>query len=585
MKNSNLFPFERNKYFYGKLLSVDDFELEQKYMNDKRRLLNRFLFGFGVVSGLYVVNVDEQTISVEMGFALDSWGREIIVDEPVLTRLSQVEGYEYCMEDEPDALYLCMEYQEKEVDQVHNIAGGLSAVNPDGDRSFSRIREGYRLFLTNQEPDETEKDLLSPRGMYQKSVVIWQDEDIRITQTVPKFVRAGAKTELALRIENHGRRTLSFSYDLILNGMVAEDGKAKLTVHFDEILLERTGVYEITFPLLAANMAGEEGVISLDPESVSFKLSGEGVPAEFESKKMTIAIVDKDEIDALREAYYKAPLEEIATTGYMAPIYLAKIGLVGTANSYVIEKIENVPFHQHVSNNMLDKATYDIMRSRGIGEEGVSASSGTGEGSGLVRTVPEGVKISQGVAEIFIKGGGQRGDKFFTSQITHDLGLGRVTIVLGMERDSGSVVYGSSEIFEKKEEPGIDAELAAKVNEEDGSFVIGARLLSGVKGGKIRVHWTAIRDAKEIVTEKSEKSIFIKPNLLELSLRQSYRLEAVCKNMVEKAVTWSVKDDGGFIDETGLYTAPNIPGVYEVVAQSVAFPEIKASIFVVVRER
>ena len=54
--------------------------------------------------------------------------------------------------------------------------------------------------------------------------------------------------------------------------------------------------------------------------------------------------------------------------------------------------------------------------------------------------------------------------------------------------------------------------------------------------------------------------------------------------MVEKAVLWKVKDDGGFIDENGMYTAPNTAGVYEVVAQSVAYPAVKASIFVVVRD-
>lgn len=84
--------------------------------------------------------------------------------------------------------------------------------------------------------------------------------------------------------------------------------------------------------------------------------------------------------------------------------------------------------------------------------------------------------------------------------------------------------------------------------------------------------------------EKSDRRIFIKPNLLELTVRQSYHLEAVCENMAEKAVRWSVKDEGGSVDANGLYTAPNLPGVYEIVAQSVAFPEVKASIFVIVRE-
>ncbi len=65
MKNSTIFPFERNKYFYGKLLSVDDFDLEQKYYNDKRRMINRFICGTGVIAGMHVVLVDERTISIE----------------------------------------------------------------------------------------------------------------------------------------------------------------------------------------------------------------------------------------------------------------------------------------------------------------------------------------------------------------------------------------------------------------------------------------------------------------------------------------------------------------------------------------
>ena len=30
MNHANFFPFERNRYFYGKLLTVRDFEVEQR---------------------------------------------------------------------------------------------------------------------------------------------------------------------------------------------------------------------------------------------------------------------------------------------------------------------------------------------------------------------------------------------------------------------------------------------------------------------------------------------------------------------------------------------------------------------------
>ena len=36
MEHKKYYPFVRNNYFYGKLLSVRDFQEEQKYFNDKR---------------------------------------------------------------------------------------------------------------------------------------------------------------------------------------------------------------------------------------------------------------------------------------------------------------------------------------------------------------------------------------------------------------------------------------------------------------------------------------------------------------------------------------------------------------------
>ena len=121
MKNLKSFPFERNRYFYGKLLSVEDFETEQKYFNDKRRTINRFLFGSGVVCGLGVVEVDDESISVERGLALDFAGREIVLDEPAIRKVSELEGYG----EDQDAgfYYLCLEYQEEAYELMHNVAG------------------------------------------------------------------------------------------------------------------------------------------------------------------------------------------------------------------------------------------------------------------------------------------------------------------------------------------------------------------------------------------------------------------------------------------------------------------------------
>jgi hypothetical protein len=74
--------FERPRYFAGKLVTAEDFELEQRYHIEKRCLLNRMLQGAGIVSGLEVAAGKQGTVTVAPGLALDAHGREILVSEP-----------------------------------------------------------------------------------------------------------------------------------------------------------------------------------------------------------------------------------------------------------------------------------------------------------------------------------------------------------------------------------------------------------------------------------------------------------------------------------------------------------------------
>jgi len=75
--------FKRNNYWRGKLLTANDFLLEQSYFNRKRWLLNRTVSGWGVVCGLDVILQDSANdrIIVTPGVAIDACGREIVVHE------------------------------------------------------------------------------------------------------------------------------------------------------------------------------------------------------------------------------------------------------------------------------------------------------------------------------------------------------------------------------------------------------------------------------------------------------------------------------------------------------------------------
>ena len=92
MNNRRYYSFERNNYFYGKLLTSRDFEDEQNYMNNKRRLINRVLHGAGIVYGLDVVAVDESSVVIQSGLALASSRREFVVPRTPLAQLSTIRG-------------------------------------------------------------------------------------------------------------------------------------------------------------------------------------------------------------------------------------------------------------------------------------------------------------------------------------------------------------------------------------------------------------------------------------------------------------------------------------------------------------
>lgn len=82
---------DRNRYFTGKVMTVDDFQAEQDYFLDRSRAHNR-LHGFGTVCGLAVMptNPPSGAVVVEPGVALDCCGREIIVTDPVVVDVAEL---------------------------------------------------------------------------------------------------------------------------------------------------------------------------------------------------------------------------------------------------------------------------------------------------------------------------------------------------------------------------------------------------------------------------------------------------------------------------------------------------------------
>ncbi|HEX8140066.1 MAG TPA: carboxypeptidase-like regulatory domain-containing protein [Pyrinomonadaceae bacterium] len=140
-----LVSFERNRYFFGKPMTVRDFEAEQQYFNGKSRLVNRLVHGIGIICGLQLkelaVASDKLSFYLAKGAALDCCGNLIVV--------SQSEKIEATGSLQEGKNYLYLKYAENSrqpVTVTANVSGCEEVC------SYNRIQEGFKVFLNQRPP-------------------------------------------------------------------------------------------------------------------------------------------------------------------------------------------------------------------------------------------------------------------------------------------------------------------------------------------------------------------------------------------------------------------------------------------------
>lgn len=582
MKNLKYFPFQRNQYYYGKLLTEQDFIQEQRYVNDKRRIQNRLLHGVGVAAGFQVVEVDEKSISVEAGMALDFAGREIVSDTPVMRKLSTIDGFDTIIEHkESSYVYLCLEYEEQDDVLVHNVTAGTNS--KQGSVVYDKVRESYHLYLTDREPERLS---LTVDSLMNKRVILYQDRQLNVIQQLPRYVKGLEAFETVISIENKGNPvTVSLNFEEALSGVLWGE-KDHLEAAIEEIILDRAEKVEVRYFLRALDL--KEGDVSFQLRAEQFRLlCDDSACKQAEGRSFSIPVVKQDRISEMKELFFKESMEDAIRDNYPQGIYLSRIYLIKTEEAYIIDHVENMPFSQYVYSSSLLIGMTELLRQKmeAIGEKetgsrtdyktenGSHRSAGSGE--------EKGISVAQGTVAISLGVGGKRGQRFFSPDIFHGLGLGSVSFEIAIYEED--LLYsGSSEVFEHM---AVRAETAVKADISKGSFVIGLRLLEPSSRQTITVHWKAFMEEQKEKADESEKRIYIVPGKLEMKIRESCYLMAVCENIPGSSVIWEVKDEkSGYISQDGMYTAPNIPGVYEVTVKCQGSPEIRASLFVVVRE-
>lgn len=571
MINLTYFPYKRNHYYNGKLLSVPDFEAEQRYFNDKRRLGNRFLHGFGVACGMQVVAVSPDRLSIEPGVALDGYGREIVITKPDVRRLVDLDGYAFS--ESGSRQYLYLEYDERMTDEARPWERG--AEGKSGEVCYNSVAERYALYLSDRSPEEDPGTL----DVYDAAKeTIYEGGGFRVECQIPRYLAAGKPFYLTFRVIPEDP---SAPFDLKMRvelHCVRYGGRDLIEVDQNRQNTPWVGeAYEFRCLCQSMNITEDLARIQIDP--ASFSLNGAGGDRMTKPVQMQ-AVLTHRPVEACLVRDYETRIFQYASYRPCRDICLAAIDYNEQGQ---IRHVQDLPFGQRVYSNaalaLENRALRDRlewMEQRLLHQE-LQSPSTAGEESPIA--------MASGDLAIRLGIGGNTGKRFFSDEITHGLGLGKVSIVLGVEENAAEqsgVVYGSAQIFD--ENPGAAAvETAVRLDPSKGTFVVGIRLLEPLSQFELKIHWTAFRyeDRKQ---QSREKKILIDIPTKSIRVMESVYLNAKFVHMAPTDLLWSVvSEDGGSVNANGYYTAPNHPGVYEVQAVCAYDARIKASAFLVVK--
>lgn len=592
MNNKQYYLCERNNYFFGKLMTVRDFESEQTYMNSKRRLGNRMMGGVGIVSGLDVVLVDNKTFSLDPGMALDYMGREIVVPEPYVRRLNVIKGFEE--NKDKGIVYLCLAYKEELKETTFSVAssgksGGVS-------EEYNRISEGYELFLTSEKPKEEELKL---DYLVNRRIKVYDEDGIKIMLDVNKYVNPSKCVKVSVIFEKENiEAPVNYSFKLGGEFFKSVEGEKELEIHYNETEISTFKSEKDDYYLYCD--AASDALTEVILDKNSFKLSvGKEEKKLTDDIKIPIAIKTSSIKDTIVNDYYSKNFREIIENVENKYIYLAKFHIVTNQLTYFIESFEKNPCKQYLYSNELINLLQDVEGAQAKAPSVEPIKPDEEEVKPDVEELPESKidNIVTGVERINLGFNPKVGKSYYSYEFVHGLGEGNVALVTAIDNnanymtdDKGLLVFGDKGIF-TKEEISISApnvQIGGIVNSVKGTVRLGVRLLERTTAQAVDVRWWAfkpveIQEQQEDLVIDENVRVVITPNTIRVKPLEQVRFEAHIEGAISQEVRWGMAEQNtGTIDNNGLYTAPAKEGVYEVKAYSVKFENKSDSAYVVV---
>jgi hypothetical protein len=596
MQNRNYFPFERNNYYFGKLLTAKDFESEQRYFNDKRRFVNRLTGGSGVVAGLGVVMADDTSVILQAGCALDASGREIVVPETRVVKLSTIEGYDTLTTS--DAC-LSISYEEQPAGEVY------AAMNEDAGTCFNKVREGYKLKLVDE---SLVPGVNGPLDEFVTALNVYSDSEVTVTQYLPKYAVRDRDITVRAEIKKNGpgMDEYSFMYTLETPGFTAAGGESGVDVSMSGLKLMRGESAVLEYVLTPKAHIWGGGELTAAITGFILQKNGESFSLN-DTLECVLKPAEKDIASFYLNAYYQKAMDKALADSYDEKLWIAKISLFRQKSSTIIDKVSPMPFSQYAYN------AGQLMRLRELERfyppAGRAQIQTVSENSFQVRGGHAGPADSArqtacGVFDIGLGLNYNTKEPVFSEEIMHGLGKGPIYVEAGVEYisaeqsgggDKSEILLGDIRLFASEgtrheEERIYNVSTAVKVLPERGTFIVGVlpRAQSGLISLRIRWFATRMTEVSKQIRQahEGEKYILINPDTVVVPPKGTARISPVFINMPTEACTFKlVEAEDGQIDNNGVYTAPAKEGVYEIRVETISDPSVYAHAFAIVTHK
>lgn len=483
MNNRGRGTFEKNRYYYGKMLTVSDFQTEQNYICEKQMLLNSVTFGAGVLCGLTVKRLDDKSVRIDSGAAIDGLGRIVVSEKTCVKQLDTMKGYETLT---GDKALLCLAYQEDEVQEVR-VVGQKSY---EDEYQYNHIRETHEWYVT----DWKEENQLWAVPSFCTETVLVREKDYCVSIFMPRYICKDKMTKLTLRIQKltDEKKALNLYGFLQLPAFTTEKGEKELDICQEEIYLEEGERCDAVYWLIPA--AGFEGKTKIFPKPDTDRvIIGNETVRMSKFAKLQVTVT-KDSPQALAQnSAGKKNLEETTETG-MEDIPVAVLCLEEKDGVYRITQVENAGVRRYISLPGQQEEKEEFLsyykEIPPIKEDEPPVSKEEEDQPGERRQ--EEPLIRGGTIEIPLDVKMKKGKVCYSEEIVHGLGTGNVYIDVGIKQEPDMTVYGDNSLFVRD---GVDTVIrtAVKVFRKKGSFQVAVSVMGEQNTVILNLYWVAVK--------------------------------------------------------------------------------------------